>query len=472
MRDDSDLSAMSTLIPDPGRDADEDADPVHALPAELRNWQVLEVDGEATRVASADTPVAATPAALRISDHQDEFIVVSLSTRQVQVEAGATATLAVTVLNNSPQDASFRVDVEGWIDEHWLQDQAAQATLPPGERATLFVAITPPRQPTSEAQDHHLAIIVRSPHYPGHVARLGAILTVLPFTELALDVTRPVEPTVSWLRRTALLPVSVTNQGNCPVSIRLQGSDPQRICTFDFMAPGAKGGELAVTLRPGQAAKAILRVTVQQLPMVGLRGQLVPLQVTASAAISPAATSVARSALVARPLVGAWQMASATGLAFAGMLGFLLLTLVAILLTQVSQPPTVVQAPAVAPPPVIIVNLGQPAAAPATRSLSPTGQPVRSGEVSSLGAGSSPDPSLPLVLPDQVTAPQRGGPAPRPFEPPAVASSTAIGPPAASTLAAGSSADLTYAQMFQEIGQRYDLDLEDVGCPGICGKWF
>ena len=104
-------------------------------------------------------------------------------------------------------------------------------------------------------------------------------------------------------------------------------------------------------------------------------------------------------------------------------------------------------APAMAAPPVIIVNLNQPAAA------SPG---VTGAEMSAPApVASLPDPSLPLVLPDQITAPGNGGPArtvpATGFEAPAAA-------PAPARATVGEGGQLTYAQMFQEIGTQHDLD--------------
>jgi hypothetical protein len=50
------------------------------------------------------------------------------------------------LLNNGAQPALFRVYVEGWIDEQWLIDGAQHVSLRPGERATVRIALMPPRR--------------------------------------------------------------------------------------------------------------------------------------------------------------------------------------------------------------------------------------------------------------------------------------------------------------------------------------
>jgi soluble lytic murein transglycosylase-like protein len=101
------------------------------------------------------------------------------------------------------------------------------------------------------------------------------------------------------------------------------------------------------------------------------------------------------------------------------------------------------QAPALYPPPVIIVNLPAPLPErPPAAASAPAAQEVQ------------PDPGLPLVLPGQVTAPGSGGPLRRALPGDDLGSIT----PAAAPQTTGNSGGMTYSQMFQEIGLRYDLD--------------
>jgi soluble lytic murein transglycosylase-like protein len=170
--------------------------------------------------------------------------------------------------------------------------------------------------------------------------------------------------------------------------------------------------------------------------------------------------AVARTQVAARPLVGPWQIAAVLGVAAAGAVG---LTLVLALVFLLAQRSAVLQAPpaaapaqaAAAPPPVIIVTLNQPAGSPAAGNVQ-SGGPAPS---SSFTAGDAPDPALPLVLPDQVSAPSGAGAvvAPAVASAASAAAGNAAGAPAAA-LPAGSGAAQTYGQMFQEVGSRFDLD--------------
>ena len=148
------------------------------LPDALRNWQVLEIDGQATTVpepartnqpdgAKAQGGQAEDLRDLQIEDRGDDIIVATLDNRRRQVECGSTAVYAVTILNNGDQAALFQVQVEGWLDPKWLGDTTAAAMIEPGTRATLRLPLSPPRRPQSEAGDYHFAVSVRSPQHPG-----------------------------------------------------------------------------------------------------------------------------------------------------------------------------------------------------------------------------------------------------------------------------------------------------------------
>jgi membrane-bound lytic murein transglycosylase F len=166
-----------------------------------------------------------------------------------------------------------------------------------------------------------------------------------------------------------------------------------------------------------------------------------------------------RTALFAQPLVGPWQVVMASGLAAAAMVGLLLFLALVYLLAQRSLLPATAAvqqaAAAVSAPPIIIVNLNQPAGEPPQGSA---------GTVASdFTAGAAPDPKLPLVLPDQVSAP---GAAPVAASARAGTGQTAGAPSSTLPFATASApattgpgdANQTYGQMFQEVGRRFDLD--------------
>jgi len=446
---------MHNLADDPSPLGNVDPAGRRATPADLFAWQVaaggaedlgdaLEIDGEATVIdpAPAGEPVT-LPA--RIPDRQDDLIVAALPVRRIQVYPGEVAELAVALVNNGRRPATFHLHVEGWFDESWLTPPPP-LTLEPGERATALLEIAPPRHPTTEAGEYAIVVVVRSHDYPGRIARLGAQLFILPFDALTVEILPAAAPALTWFRRTALLPVAVGNRGNRPAAVHLQAADAHHRCSFEFFTPGAAPGAALLAVRPGQTITTPLRVVANHLPLIGLQGQATPFIVTATAAQTPETARRARGAVTLRPLVGPWQLASATGLGILAAAGVLLLTVIAFLVLRNGAATTVVQAPASQPPQVIIVTLGQPvAAAPGPADAAPAPAPQNPAPAGDL------NPALPLVLPGQVTTPDGA-----PIAAPAQRQAAPAQPlPAVAT---GGAAEKTYAEMFQSVAQRFDMD--------------
>jgi soluble lytic murein transglycosylase-like protein len=472
--------------PDPPHDSLPDSQP-KLWPDALRNWQVLEIDGQATAVpelSPADQPNdAATHGEqaedlrdLQIEDRGDDVIVATLDNRRRQVECGGTAVYAVTVLNNGDRAALFQLQLEGWLDPKWLGDTTATAMIEPGARVTLRLPLTPPRRAESEAGDYHFAVSVRSPQYAGRLTRIGALLTVLPYDAIDAHFLELPDPEVSWFKRAAIVPLAVVNRGNRRVEVELRGASAPQACRFAFAAPSNEGGAATVSLQPSQGVSIPVRIEAKRLPLVGLQVREINVQVDArlqgqNGQIGPIAART-RIQLLARPLIGPWQFVIASGLAAAGALGLLLFVALVYLLTQrnlgapvaAAPPPVVAQAA----PPVIIVNLNQPAGAPAQSGVGGQAPAGQSAVTSNFTAGASPDPSLPLVLPDQVSAPGGViGTAPAAVVPAAAVSapdrassgqgaSLALNPAPAG--AKPDDANQTYGQMFQTVGRRFDLD--------------
>jgi len=370
-----------------------------------------------------------------IPDQLDEVLIVTLPARRWEVEPGNTIALPVTILNNSHQKLSVRVHVEGWLDEGWMDEPYVQTSLEPGERSALELILSPPRhhsvEDSVEAGDYPLAVVVRSPEEPLRLVRLGFTLRVLPVKRLALQIGRATTP-ATWWRRTLNFPLRLSNQGNCPITVHLEGRTATPVGSVHF-----PGGE-TFTLRPGQSCRAPLRFTVHRLPWIGLHSRELPVTVRAFSEEGAMLAQTHRTVEV-RPILGMWQLAAMAALATMAAASALLLIIVGVLLMRYTTVPpqrSVAQEPA---PAIIVVTLNQPVA------------PVADSHASSSAHLDDaprllPDPSAPLVLPDQVTAPGSGGPV----------RSIRMSPTNAS--APQSNGTMTYAQMFQTIAAQYDLD--------------
>ena len=423
---------------------------IQRLPATLDNWQVWDVDSAAVDRAAVDSAAVDRAAVVgeaapdnadapRIPDLIDAALAVTLAARHWQVAPGGAVAVPVTVLNNSTQRLTVRAHLEGWLDDRWVVDPYVQAVIPPGERRTLELTIAPPHHAQTEAGDYQLAAVIRAMGEPAHLARVGLTLTLLPFDRVQLDLADDSMPVAAWWRRTLLLPLQITNAGNRPLELRLEGAVPVRYGRVTFLG-GAAENMTEVTLRPGQSARVPVRLTATRFPLIALHSRLLPFLVTACDATGKVFQQQ-RGAVEVQPLVGAWQLASLAGLTTIGVVAVILLAVIGALVLRTSPMDSQAAAPAAPVPAVIVVTLNQPVAVAAS-----TAPPQ-----SLTGAlQSQPDPALPLVLPDQVTAPGSGGPAR------SVAPLAEVPPVAPENSVAG--APLTYAQMFQSVGAQYDLD--------------
>ena len=416
------------------------------LSPERNDWQVWDVDGSVVAPDRAAPARETTPA---IADMQDDVLVVTLTQRHLHVEPGNSVILGVTVLNNGSHRAQMRVHLEGWIDDRWVLDPYVQASIHPGERRTLDITVTPPRTADTEAGDYPLAVVVRSSDYPDRYARAGAILTIAAYDGLSFEVNEGSARPVSWWQRSTLLQTSLTNEGNRSVVLQVSGSARGDLCRFEFLAGGAAEPAPILTLRPGQRTRLPLRATIQRLPLMGLHTRPLPLLLAATAVGAGPGTRRIQAAIQVRPLIGLLQWTALIGLVAAGAITVLLSIIVAALFVRVGTLPAAAPTPAPVAPPVIVVNLNQPAVPPASL----TGMEMDAAE--QLTAAPLPDPALPLVLPEQISVPSNGGPA---RTVPAARFETLAAEPAPAVPQGHAAGPLTYAQMFQEVGTQYDLD--------------
>lgn len=427
-------------------------------------WQVVEIEGEATPVAGDPPTAPATLPTLRadqltepFADRIDDKIVVNLAMSHLTIAAGETALFEVNVLNNGERRAHFELMVEGAIDPQWLvvtageqppQPLAPLIALAVGERATFWLALTPPRAPQSTAGDHPLRISVRAAEYPGRLSQLGARLTVLPYLDFTVGVAKPAQLTASWRPRRQRITVPLINHSNQPLTfgLRSRATAPHYRCEFGAVAlQKDANGQPCVTLAAGQ--RLALAVQLPLSPAAWLRLQKQPdrVQIIITPLSQPEAIQMTQVQIQTWALWGPWQLVALIVLAGAGFGSALVFAVALLALTLRPTPAVVNPAPASSPSIAIVVNLAQPAA-PAPSATLPAatnaGQPLPN-VVSLAAEQNQPDPALPLIAAEQVSAP--GGAAP----------AAAFAPPPSASQAA---APQTYQQMFQEIALRYDLN--------------
>jgi hypothetical protein len=470
----------------------------HAPSLDSADWQAIEIDGEAEPVYEVSSPspvadLADSPERL-IEDLKDEIITAGLEQRRLTVSVDETAIFRLALLNSGATYACFEVRVEGWIQEQWvkitrvnsLDDGAdtAQIWLQPGERALLHIAITPPRASSSRAGAHDLAVVIRLAQPSQHMARLGAILTIKPFISLQLGAIHPQRLSTSWARRSAVLRVPVTNHGNTATEIYIQGqaaapsgrsaggAKAVSACHFTFYGPGSQQPHARrvrtryiVSVPAGKTAHIITQVTPARRPLLALRNRIIPIRLAVGLANAQNAPLLIRTTLTRIPLIGPWHLLTLLSIVLFSGVGMVLVAAATAMLAlgpRGGNPQGAVAAPmpisaphpegsSTTPPVVaVIVQLAQPA--PLLAATEPL-QTAGTGPVIDTvpPASSQPDPAVPVVQLDQVSAPGPEG------APPAAQTNQFLPPPTFATRQT-TSATMTYQQMFQEIATRYDLN--------------
>ncbi|RIK39299.1 MAG: hypothetical protein DCC55_18490 [Chloroflexi bacterium] len=422
----------------------------------------VEIEGEATPVPTLQgDPAADRAVPATITDQRDEVIAAGLDTLRLAIAAGETGIVRLALLNNGDRHAQFQIHVEGWIDEQWVRitysDQeelgapSRQLWLHPAERALLTIAITPPRTPSSTAGERPFAVVIRTADYGARQCRLGALLTIQPYTGLLLGQLIQHQPVTNWRRRTARLVLPVTNRGNVAAQLFVQGHDARRQCHVSFRVPGAERWQLrraTFTVPPGKTVQIGLRITPPAPPLIGLRSRTAEVGLAVGYLKAANTPLPATAVITTQPVIGPWLLAALCALCTLVAAGALLLTTAtAMLASRDQRTPVVAQVmaqPTPLPPQIItiVVHLAQPA---------PVGAPS-AGRTESSAVLPLPviDADAPIVRPEQVTAPGTPYRAST-FHP--------VAPPAdTQTQPRSSQAPFTYQQMFEEIALQYDLN--------------
>lgn len=463
------------------------------VPLPLRNWQVVEqievrppveIDGEATVVGvqpqaamdveaatdAADLSPAAPAAPSELSaDQLDECMVVSLAPRQQQIAAGASAVYHLTLLNNGPERACFTTRLAESHATLWLIDSIPGVVLQPGERSTVAVELTPPKAATSRAGDHLLTFVVEAEEYPTRQSQVVATLTIAPFVEFTLGKISLPYRMLTWWRRSVVLTAPLRNSGNHPVTLFLRAQDGADACHVAFHAPRLRQirpQQAMITIPPGRVTPVALHVYAQSQAWFGRSKRSCPLQLTVAAKAAPEGEQRALVKLSLAPVIGPWQVVALLGLFSFVVTGVGLggLAMLIALIMNVAQPgaasqPMNVSAVPVAPPSIVTILVQPAVSAPGSASIISAAPPANSAATTAqLAANSQPearDPNVPLVQPEQISAPNGEASITTPGSAQTVAPAALVTAASATTATAHT---MTYAQMFQEVALRYDLN--------------
>ncbi len=180
-----------------------------------------------------------------------DFIGVTLSQDSIEVVPGESATINITVRNDSNVVDVLYIAVEG-LDPSWYQLSVVQSSLFPGDQASGTLTITPPKTSDAVARSYPFTVKSTSQKDSTQSTSLPVQLEVRPFYSFEMTVL-PQKATGAR----GSYKLGIKNTGNADLNIALEGLDPEDLCrfTFDHQRPRVSPGqefEVGVEVEPGK----------------------------------------------------------------------------------------------------------------------------------------------------------------------------------------------------------------------------
>jgi uncharacterized membrane protein len=218
---------------------------------------------------------------------------VSLSTTQVQANAGGMPVPFSVKLENSGEVVDkFLVEVQG-IDESWYNRSASSIGMMPRDNKLVQILFQPPKRKPVRAGTYPFAVVVRSQATPQDATIVVAELTVLPLVQFEVAV----RPFRVIARGKGNFRVNLANTGVSEVSLALEASDLEEAVRFKF-----KNGN------PVLPAWSSLDVPLVAKPIKGGRvGEKKRYEITVKARTTDGKSQEARAELSTNPAMSSWR---------------------------------------------------------------------------------------------------------------------------------------------------------------------
>lgn len=329
------LGTYTLILISDTREAPPIAIPPLAPAEETRILPASDLPGTPPVAPSAIAPLPAPPSVIptlsreALTEQEDEVILVSVETREWEIAVEQTASGEIVITNGGPLVANFDVYIEG-IPADWILILPRELNLNEGERGKVEFDITPPRLPSSRAGTHRFAIVVTSPNYPGHLCRRIASLTIQPYYEFAVGDVQPRVQTIGGPKPLGNGEFVLANYSNIPTTFRIEGSDEEHACSFEFgtdtVDPSPDGvihipteaedeeivvetsawqtGQVQWILNPNEVATIPLRIAPLRPPFIALRPRTLAYTISAGMLENPQYNRSLLAQVKVRPRIG------------------------------------------------------------------------------------------------------------------------------------------------------------------------
>ena len=228
----------------------------------------------------------------------------------VEVEAGATTPVGLTVTNRGDAVDRFEIEVEG-IDPEWRFIPVPTIAVEPGETRTEKLFLKPPRLPENVAGAYPFVVRVRSLE-SGDARTAQGLLKLLPFHHVTMEIS-PKKGILSPTKKRNDFRLTLVNLGNSEHTVGLSAQDPDDRCAYEFEQD-------AVTLAPGQGKEVEMTANPKQSSLLA-GGRLIGFSVFARSQTERGVSATAQAQLEQRALLSPAAVVFAL-LVIAGGLGW------------------------------------------------------------------------------------------------------------------------------------------------------
>lgn len=210
----------------------------------------------------------------------------------VEVEAGTTSPVTVTVVNKGSSTDTFELEVEG-VDAEWKAIPVPTFAVDKGETHAERLFIRPPRASESLAGNYPFVVRLRSLE-SGEQKSAQGVIKLKPFHHLTMQID-PKKGSYSPASHRNTFEITLVNLGNTEHTIHLVGSDPEDDCTYEF-------DHDQVNLGPGQ--QRVVSVTVQPVRTPFLSsGKLIGFSIAGRSVDTPSIVATAQAQLEQRSVL-------------------------------------------------------------------------------------------------------------------------------------------------------------------------
>ncbi|RYG25673.1 hypothetical protein EON82_06230 [bacterium] len=216
----------------------------------------------------------------------------SLAADVVEVDAGATTPLGLTIVNTGATTDRFEVEVEG-IDLEWRFIPVPTFAVEPSATVSEKIFLKPPRVPESVAGSYPFVVRVRSLE-TGEAKIVQGLLKLLPFHHLTMEIS-PKKGVVSPTTKRNDYRLTLVNLGNSEHTLQLSAQDPDDRCAYEFESD-------QIVLGPGQQREVEMIADPKQTPLLS-SGRLIGFSAIARSLNERTVSATAQAQLEQRSLL-------------------------------------------------------------------------------------------------------------------------------------------------------------------------